>query len=203
MYTISGTYIARPFFRFKFLGTLVMFNYFTNADFAGRMGRLAFLTVGLFALLPVMQASLPVTTTLVLPEILVIVEQINVLLCVISSYQGRNNDYTKERYKWEEDPWFLIALCLHLLSIFITVGQYFYFKCVTEAQFHVPPELEADRDKKSKTETKSAMKMMFALVSTKLIVIDWKNIDCRRHFNRYKGQVFQAWKEFVNDRPPK
>ena len=67
MYTITSNYLLRAFFRFKFLGILVIFNYFTNADFGGRMGRLAFLTVGLFALLPTFQASLPVAGTIVMP----------------------------------------------------------------------------------------------------------------------------------------
>ena len=95
------------------------------------MGRLAFITVGLFALLPSLQASLPVTSTVVLPELFVIAEQINVLLCVIQSYIGHNNDYATHRYEWESDPWFIIAIILHVLSMAITFGQYLYFRCYT------------------------------------------------------------------------
>ena len=98
LYSISTNYLLRSFFRFKFLGILVMFNYFTSADFSGRMGRLAFITVGLFALIPSLQASLPITSSVVFPEMLVMAEQINVLLCVIQSYIGRNNDYSKQLY---------------------------------------------------------------------------------------------------------
>ena len=52
LYSVSFVYIIRILVRLKFLALLVIFNFFTSANFDGRVARLAFISVGVFGIVP-------------------------------------------------------------------------------------------------------------------------------------------------------
>ena len=192
LYSLSGQYLLRHFIRIKFLGLLVLFNFFTSAEFGGRLARLAFISVAIFAVIPSMGSELP-KGRLVLPELLVLLEILNLSVCLLQSYLGRDRDYSASPWHWESDPWYLVIVAEHLLTILITFGMYIVFKCHWEPQYKtLPPG----------TQPSQQHRQFFLRASSKQRVLAWNNPDCRQYFSSLRPPPVATYKKFAHSQEP-
>lgn len=132
LYKYPGVNLVSIFLPLWVLGFINLLIFFQDRSLSGRIAAIATLTLAFIAFIPTINEQIPQTPNIKLVEILIYIETIASILCLIQSllYKDETADYV-----WQEDGFFIVALVLNLLTVFIVFLLFIIHKCFWETVY--------------------------------------------------------------------
>lgn len=171
MYKYPATSLIQIFIPLWLLGFINLAVFFQDAGLADRIASIATLALAYIAFLPTINESIPETPSILLVEILILIETICTVLTLVQSIRGRHNDYTATAYKWEEDGFFIAVIILNCITVAV-VGILFFLHKIWWEKVYLTKKVPAIKEKS-------------------LMRIHWANPPCDDYFQEaiHNGSV--------------
>lgn len=116
------------------LYSLIMY-YQSTSNYSMRIANGMVIVLSVFAYVPTIRDQLPSTPNLLFAEILIYFIVFTFILNLIQGYIVSNYDPTTYSMKWNEDPFFLTALAINIISVGSVIVLSFLFKCKWERSY--------------------------------------------------------------------